>query len=118
MRLAFLCDKAGYCLPFSGLFQDSLSIEKNLEFFEKFEKFIRFQKISGILRPCCAKVSMFKGVCLKDYDPALLQTSLHLPDETPVEKIEVRDEVVLLLFNRMVIEIGEKRMDLHSHLSG
>jgi len=65
-----LGDEAGDCLLLPTLPKDSLPIEKNPEIFEVLEKFIRFQKIFGILRPSGAEFPLLKEVGLEDHHPS------------------------------------------------
>jgi len=104
--LDFLSNEAGDGLPLSTFFEDPFPIEKNSKPFEELERFIRLQKIFWILRPAGVEISMFKEVGFKNHHSSFLQPSFHLRDDVPVEKVQIRNEVVFSPLDWIGIEIS------------
>lgn len=117
MRLAFLGDEAGDCFPSSTLFEDSFPIKENSESLEKAKKFVGFQEVLGILGPYFTESPLLKEVGFEDYHASSFQSPFDFWDETSIEKVEVGDEVVVLLFNWVGVEVGKNRVDFDPKLS-
>lgn len=102
----------------SIFFEDPLPVEKNSKPLEETKRLIWLQKIFWILRPTGVETSVFEEIGFKNHPPSFFQSSFYLRDDVAVEKVKVRNKVVLSPLDSIGIEISKNGVNFYASLLG